>query len=140
MEAVEYLMIGEEADSLLVVGKSGMQRMAHICKRNLILYNLPQTLLLLGTVSQDEELVAFQHIVFECLFQQLDILVEQRLRGDVELYGRLGCTRRILPNLNAAEPGSILDETGSGAQLCFTLHVTHDLLTVHLSGTTEAFL
>ena len=66
--------------------------------------------------------------------------MEQRLRGDIELYGRLGCTRRILPNLYAAEPGSILDETGSGAQLCFTLHVTHNLLTVHLGGTTEAFL
>ena len=57
MEAVEYLMIGEQTDLLVIVNKSLMECLVHRHEGNGLLRHtvedLAQTLLLLGAVGQD---------------------------------------------------------------------------------------
>ena len=49
-----------------------------------------QTLLLLGAVGKDKEAVALEQIVFERLAQEVEILMEEGLRGDVHGDGSRG--------------------------------------------------
>ena len=102
MEAVENLMVGEEARFQVVVGKAlvegfvdrddrgrwKVERGRRIVCRWCILFarskNFLQAFLLLGAVCQDIEFKALQQIVLKGLRQELKVLVEQGLGLDVE--------------------------------------------------------
>ena len=84
MEAVENLVVSEEADSQIVVDESFMQSVVN--SREDILrglnigiclgQHLLQTLVLLRTVGKDIETIAMGRIVGDRLYEQVHILVE----------------------------------------------------------------
>ena len=105
METVEYLVVGEAADAQRIVGKTAMEGLvdalevdagalgvkvgalavaAHLGE------DFAQTLLLLGAVGKDKEAVALEQIVFERLAQEVEILMEEGLRGDIHGDGSRG--------------------------------------------------
>ena len=46
--------------------------------------NLLQTFVLLLAIGEDVNLVTLQLVVLKCLFQQVEVLMEKRLYGDIE--------------------------------------------------------
>ena len=89
METVEDLMIGKETDAEVVVGKALVERLfnrrkSHIgdCPR---CENFLQAFVLLLAVGEDIDLIALQEIVFEGFRQQVEVLVEEGLDGDMEV-------------------------------------------------------
>ena len=110
MEAVEYLVVGEQAQASVNINKSLMQGLIHGNKLYTLFHlskDIFQTFLLLGTVSQDIELETLQQIVLQSLRQQFKVLMEKRLWLDIEAYN--GRTFLIFQQ-NLAERLSIQSE------------------------------
>ena len=84
MEAIKYLMVGEEAELQIVVGKSLVKGLIYRLKldprmsviRACLVKDILQTLLLFLTVGENIEFVSSRDIVFQRLLQQLKILME----------------------------------------------------------------
>ena len=73
METVEDLVIGEEADAEVIVGKAFVKRFFYWCEDNIpshFVKDILQTLVLLLTVGKDIDLIALQQIVLERLGEQ----------------------------------------------------------------------
>lgn len=113
MEAVKYLVVGEEASPQTVVYISGMQCAVYRFERQVAtplaqfvtVENLTQAPRLLLTVGKNIEAVALQHIVFEGTGEQFKILMEKGLRRDIKRDNGIGRSRRTLPELYASEAG-----------------------------------
>ena len=127
METIEDLMVGEEADFQRTVNKAFMQcpvdrsekdrspfsiltgrgsssvcygQILGVCAQIAIgqgIENISQTCRLLLAVSKDIELVTLEKIVAEGPGQEFKVLVEKRLRGDIEADCRPGAI--VLPCL-----------------------------------------
>ena len=159
MKSVEYLVVGEEAQAQVVVGKSLMQGavdrgevdvvgnrkgfrvgrlsavyIAHLLKLVALEYLLQAACLLLA-VGKDVQLVATEQIVFKRLGKQLEVLVEQWLRRDVEGYGGLWGTGRLSTKLDDAKLAHLLAETHTRNKVVLLAHITHNLLLLHLGCT-----
>ena len=89
METVEYLVVGEEADAQIVVGKTLVKGILDGGKNHIgdspRCENFLQTLVLFLAVGEDINLIALQEIVFERFGEQVEVLVEKGLDRDVEV-------------------------------------------------------
>ena len=146
MITVEYLVVGKEAEFQRVVGKTLVERMVNGgegdgcwvmgvgglrlgCKR---FKDVLQTLLLLLTVGQDIQFVAFQQIVLQSRNQQLEILVEERLRSDFTMHGGLCLPFHPCAEAHFAEALHISIQLRCRQQFPFCLHLLQNLLLLHL--------
>ena len=87
MEAVEDLVVGEEAELALVVAEAGVERAAHGGEeqaRLLVVEDALEAVGLLEGVGQDVEVVALAVEALEGRDQEVEILVEDGLGRDVE--------------------------------------------------------
>ena len=94
VEAVEYLMVGEEAQLALVVAETGVKGAAHGSEadaRLLVVEDALQAVGLLLGISQDVKVVALAVEALESGDKQVEILVEDGLRRDVEGNGCVLC-------------------------------------------------
>ena len=147
MVAVENLVVGEEAYTLRAVSEALMQRAVHglevdagvqtvvrvgVGGRLLAREDVSESLYLLGAVGQDEEPVALQQIVFECLFEQVEVFVKERLRRDVELQGGRRCGRRTRSELYAPHFAELLFEDRLLDELRLPPHLFQYLGPLHL--------
>ena len=163
VESVEYLMVGEEAQAQVVIGKSLVQSMVDGCEIESVGYTqrfrigrpagmrvaqslhliaveyITQTTCLFLRVGEYIQLVALQQIVFERLCKQLEILVKQRLGRNVERYGGLRSARRLCAELYRAETAYLLAENGGRNEVVLLTHVAYYLLLFHLCGNLKAF-
>ena len=94
METVEYLMIGEDADTKIIVSKAFMKGLFDRGEDvpfgvSPCLEDFLQAIILFLTVSKDIDLITLQLIVFECLGKQVEVLMEQGLRGNMETKRRV---------------------------------------------------
>ena len=105
METVEYLVVGKHAEPLVVVDEASMQRLLHGFETNLALLgkDILQAFQLLGTVSQNKQLVVLCQIVLQRSLQQFEILVELGLGRCVERQRRIGRTRRVRTDFHPSE-------------------------------------
>ena len=87
METVEDLVVGKDADTQIVVCKALVEGILDWSEGYFCLFgkNILQALILFLTVRTDIDLIALQQIVLEGLREQLEVLMEQRLDGDVEM-------------------------------------------------------
>ena len=90
VETVENLMVGKVADAQVVIGKALVQGVVNGNKRKRIVFTLTtqdvlQSFVLLLTVGQYAELIAFKHIVLKGLRKKSEVLVECGLHGDMKL-------------------------------------------------------
>ena len=99
MEAVEYLVVGKDADAEIIVGKAfvkgifnGREYRPNFRRggKLLRLEDFAKAFVLFLAVSEDIDLVAFQLVVLESLFQQVEVFVEKRLDSDVEVKCSIG--------------------------------------------------
>ena len=147
MVPVEYLVVGEEADALCAVGESLVERAVHGLKVDagvqtvvragvggclLAREDVSQSLYLLGAVGQDEEAVSLQQIVFECLCEQVEVFVEERLRRDVELQGGRRCGRGVRSELYAPQGPELTLEDRLRYELRLPSHLFQYLGALHL--------
>ena len=161
--SVEYLMVGEEAQAQVVIGKSLVQSMVDGCEVESVGYTqrfrigrptgmrvaqslhliaveyIAQTTCLFLRIGKDIELVALKQIVFERLCKQLEILVKQRLGRNVERYGGLRSARRLRTELHRAKTAYFLAESGGRNEVVLLTHVAYYLLLFHLGGTLKTF-
>ena len=95
METVEDLVIGKEADAEVIVGKAFVKRFFYRCEDNIPSHfgkDILQAFVLFLTVGEDIDLIALQQIVLERLGEQVEVLMEEGLHGDMKLQGReVGC-------------------------------------------------
>ena len=111
VEAVEYLMVGEEACAQVVVGEALVQCPVHRFELYVIVTRLylvavedvAQTLCLFLAVGKDIEFVAHKTVVFERTGEKVEVFVEKRLRSDVERDGGIRRARGVMAYLYAAE-------------------------------------
>ena len=87
METVKDLVVGEDADAQVIVGKALMEGLlygveGYSCRFS---KNIPQTFILFLAVGENIDLITFQQIVLKRLFQQVEVLMEERLDGDVKV-------------------------------------------------------
>ena len=101
--------------------------------------NIAQALRLLLRVGENVELVALQEIIVEGLDEQTEVLVEERLRRDVELDGHLRCARRLCAELHEAEAAYLLAEARGRHEVVLLAHIAHYLLLLHLRSTLQTF-
>ena len=103
METVEDLMIGKETDAQIVISKTFMKGVLDRGEdgggwsvecggwivegggRYVGFEDFTQALVLLLAVGKYKDLIALQQIVFERLREQVEVLMEQRLDGDIEV-------------------------------------------------------
>ena len=83
MKAIEYLVVGKEADTQVVIHISCMQSKfasrLHLQRDGRLLFgnkDVSKAFLLLLTIRQDHQSVALQLIVFECLAQKVEVFME----------------------------------------------------------------
>ena len=100
--------------------------------------NIAQALRLLLRVGEDVELIALQEIIVEGLGEQTEVLVEERLRRDVELDGHLRRAHRLCAELHEAEAAYLLAEARGRHKVVLLAHVAHYLLLLHLRSTLQA--
>ena len=114
-------MVGEDTQPQVVIGKALMKGVFHRSKVDrsmpflstflsiLTTQDVLQAVQLLGTVSQDAQLVAFRQIVLQGLPQQVEVLMELGLRADMEgkAYGILASLWSMLQE-NAPEAGNVV--------------------------------
>ena len=163
VESVEYLMVGEEAQAQVVIGKSLVQSMVDWCEIEPVGYTqrfrigrptgmrvaqslhliaveyITQTPCLFLRIGKDIELVALKQIVFERLSEQLEILVKQWLGRYIERYGSLRSARRLCAELYRAETAYLLTESGRRNEVVLLTHVAYYLLLFHLCSTLKTF-
>ena len=100
MESVEDLVVGEEAYFGVVVYESLMQGFIYRCKVDVamrdtaccfgffegsFIEDVSQSLILFGAVGKDIEVIFSEQIVFHCLHQEVEVLVEEGLWRGVEV-------------------------------------------------------
>ena len=101
--------------------------------------NIAQALRLLLRVGENVELIALQEIIVEGPGEQTEVLVEERLRRDVELDRHLRCARRLCAELHEAEAAYLLAEARGRHEVVLLAHVAHYLLLLHFCGTLQTF-
>ncbi len=114
MVTVKNLMVGVATDAKRVVDESCVQRFADRCEGYIVpsvLEDILQTVCLVEVVAQHEYFVAVLRFSPEIPADQVEVLVEHRLRGIVEMDA---C--RFLPRLVSAEPypfesGRLIDKS-----------------------------
>ena len=123
-------MVGEHAQTQGVVCETLVNCGAYGCEG--VADNLLESLLLFLAVREDEYPIPFQRVVLERLLQQVEVLVQQRLRREVELQRcrRNACGFRA--KLYASELQCILGELRAGTQHLLCLHLLHQRLLLHL--------
>ena len=87
MEAVEYLMVCEKSYLQCIVCEALVQRVIYTGEADVIapvLEDAAYAVYLLLAIAADEKFVATGQILAETLCQQVEILVEKGLQGDVE--------------------------------------------------------
>ena len=104
----------------------------------LAIENIAQALRLLLRVGEDVEPVALQEIVVERLSEQTEVLVEKRLRRDVELDGYLRRARRLCTELDETEAAYLLAEFRRRHEVVLLAHVAHYLLLLYLRRSLQA--
>ena len=112
MESVEYLMIGKETHFKIIIDKTLMQSFFNRGKTNCAMFalclgtlrkDILKTLILLGTISKNIELITLLKISIERLEQQLEILMEKRLYRDIKTNNTAIGHRRTVTKLDATE-------------------------------------
>ena len=91
METVEDLMIGEETDTEIIVGKAFVKCLFDGCEDDILSHfgkDILQTLVLFLTIGEDVDLIPLQQIVLKGLGKQVKILMEERLHRNMELQSR----------------------------------------------------
>ena len=141
METVEYLVVGKDADPLVVIDESCMERLLHRLKTDSTLFgkDILQALQLLDAVCQDIKLVVLSQILLQRLFQQFEILVELGLWSRMERQRCIGRTRRVRTNLHPSETQHLTTELRPAHQLQVTLHLHSDIVLFHLGGSLQTF-
>ncbi len=139
MEAVEYLVVGENAVSQVVVGKTLVKRFFYRRKEGCVATgtygkNLLQTLILLLAVGKDEDTVTLQEEILKRLLQHVEVLVEERLYGDIEPQGGLWLLRGPMAELYPTEVFCISHKLSSGDQLRIATQLALDVTLFHLGG------
>ena len=100
--------------------------------------DVAQALVLLLAVGKDVYPVALEDVVFKGAEEQVEVLVEQRLRRGVECYRGLWRARGTSAELNPPEGSDVFGERGAGYQRVLRLHLLHDDMVLHLRGPFEA--
>ena len=100
--------------------------------------NIAQALRLLLRVGEDVEPVALQEIVVERLSEQTEVLVEKRLRRDVELDRHLRRARRLCAELDETKAAYLLAEFRRRHEVVLLAHVAHYLLLLYLRSSLQA--
>ena len=87
MEAVEDLVVGKNTDAQFVISKALVERFINAGERYICLFgkDILQTLNLLLTVGEDIDLIPLKEIVLKGLSQQVEVLMEEGLHGDIEV-------------------------------------------------------
>ena len=158
METVEYLVVRKEAQTQVGVGESLVQSVVNGGERDVVSYgeslrigrflmagvaygtqfvaleNLLQSACLLFAVRKNVETIALKQEVFESLSQQFEVLMEQRLRRNVECDGGLGSAGRMCSHLDEAETADSLAKLYAADQIVLLTHFAHNLLLFHLRG------
>ena len=119
METVEDLVVGKHADTQVVVGKTLVESLLNGSEGYFRLFdkNIFQTLILLLTVCTDIYLVALQQIVLKGLYEQVEVLMEERLHGDVKVKNRSIRHGRTVSEFYASELKGITHELWPRDQL-----------------------
>ena len=139
VETVEYLVVGEQAEAQVVVYEALVQRLVDGGEADVLVFfgeDVAQTLVLLLTVGQHVELVAFQSVVLQRLLQQVEVLVEERLRRSLKAEGSLLSTFLSLlsSQLYSPERLGIGGELCTGDNLTVALHLLFYLAGLHFGG------
>ena len=145
VEAVKYLMVGEEACLQVIVDESLVQ--SFVNRDEYFRKNVLQSFLLLLAICQDVESVALSGIQLQRLRQQIEILVEQRLSLGVEGDGRgfqIPSNRPGIANplqqmcewrvVNEAEPGTFCLELFAADELAFEAQLFFNVLLLQCSS------
>ena len=145
MITVEDLMIGEETESQHVIGKTLMDGLVYRHKLNMLMLELltgkdvQQTLLLFLTIGKDIQLISLQHIVLQCIGEQLEILMEERLWGDITFNGGLWRIGGLTAELYPSERLHILRKSAAAQQHTLCLELFHEFLLLHLCLSLQPF-
>ena len=92
MKTVKNLMIGKETALLVMVSKAFMKRLVYRCKTDGVALQLfafkdiLQALLLLLAICQYIQGVTLEQEILQSVTKQIEILMEKRLRSDIERY------------------------------------------------------
>ena len=106
METIKYLMICKEAYLQCIICKTFMQGVVHTGEVDVvspILEDTADAVYLLLAVTADEKSVTTGQILTEALSQQVEVLMEQRLQGNVECQGGIRGTCGFGTKLQATE-------------------------------------
>ena len=109
MVAVEYLVVSKDAEFLVVVSKSFVQGLFYRLEKHTTFFseNVAKTVQLLGTVCKNTEPIAISQILLKRLLQQVEILMELRLRRYMEGYRCVRQSRGTMAYLNTSESDHI---------------------------------
>ena len=143
VEAVEDLVVGEEAHPQVVVDEALVQRAVYGSEKRRVVSgegqeNLLQPLVLLLAVGQYVDGVPLQLIVLEGLGEQVEVLVEERLGRCVEADAGLGQGRGAIAELYAAEGLAVAHELPARNDLALAAHLALYLVLLHLGGPLHA--
>ena len=80
-------MIGKETDAQIIIGKALVEGLIDGGEGNVCLFgkNIFQALILFLTICKDINLIALQEVIFERLGEQVEVLMEERLNGDMKV-------------------------------------------------------
>ena len=148
METVEYLVVGEETSLQVVVDEplvecavDRLERQGGRCE-DIVggrVEDILQPLYLFLAVGQDIESIPLGKMVLQRLREQRQVLMEQRLRCDMEGHRRIGFR---LGSWSEGKPSELvyrLDEILGTEQGTLSLHFAGYLLALHLRGLLHAF-
>ena len=128
VEAVEQLVVGEDAQAQLVVGKAFVQGLLHRRKGDLLapalLEDGTDAVGLLGAVATDIDGIAVGQIAGKAVGHEVEVLVEDGLRRRVELKRSVGRACGLGAELQAAEVEGTDGELAAVDELAFQTDVT----------------
>ena len=101
--------------------------------------DVAQAFLLFLTVGQDIQPVTFQQIILQGRNEQFEILVEERLRGNLTMHGSLCLPFHPCAEAYLTEALYVSLKLRSRQQFPFSLHLLQNLLLLHLRGPFEPF-
>ena len=122
VEAVEDLVVGEDAEAQVVVDEPLVDGLLHWGERHFLPSviggeDVFQSLQLFDAVGQHIDAVALRQVVGEALAEQVEILVEQRLLGGLEVQCGLWNTRGVCADFDALQTADCLAELCTGDEL-----------------------